>query len=86
MRGADEDLVFANPVSGKPLGRTKLTKRYEDTLKRAGVREVKFHGLRHSFGTTMAGQGVPLRMLMEWMSKPQMTSHDPKPLGKARLA
>jgi integrase len=63
----DDDLVFANPVSGKPLGRTKLTKRYKDALKRAGVREIKFHGLRHSFGTTMAAQGVPLRTLMEWM-------------------
>jgi integrase len=64
---ADDDLVFANPDTGKPLGRTKLTKRYKEALKRAKVREIKFHGLRHSFGTTMAAQGVPLRTLMEWM-------------------
>jgi integrase len=59
--------VFANPVTGRPLGRTKLVTRYKDALDRAGVREVKFHGLRHTFGTTMAAQGVPLRTLMEWM-------------------
>jgi integrase len=64
---ADDDLVFANPDAGKPLGRTKLTKRYKEALKRAKVREVKFHGLRHTFGPTMAAQGVPLRTLMEWM-------------------
>jgi integrase len=63
----DDHLVFPNPDTGEPLGRTKLTKRYKDALKRAKVREIRFHGLRHSFGTTMAAQGVPLRTLMEWM-------------------
>jgi integrase len=31
------------------------------------VREVRFHDLRHSYGTAMAGAGAPLRSLMEWM-------------------
>ena len=35
--------------------------------KRAGIREVRFHDLRHTFGTRMAGAGVPLRTLQEWM-------------------
>jgi integrase len=34
---------------------------------RAGVREVRFHDLRHSFGTRMAGVGVPMRTLQEWL-------------------
>jgi hypothetical protein len=34
---ADDDLVFANSDTGKPLGRTKLTKRYREALKRAGM-------------------------------------------------
>jgi integrase len=34
---------------------------------RAGVREVRIHDLRHSYGTAMAAAGAPLRSLMEWM-------------------
>jgi integrase len=64
---ADDDLVFANPDSGKPLGRTKLVKRYKDALTRAGVRSVRFHDLRHTFGTTMASHGVPTKALQEWL-------------------
>jgi integrase len=44
-----------------------LLKRYKATLKRAKVRPVRFHDLRHTFGTRMAAQGVPMRTLQEWM-------------------
>src|SRR5680860_1919763 len=37
------------------------------SLTRARVREVRFHDLRHTFGTRMGGAGVPLRTLQEWM-------------------
>jgi integrase len=63
----DEDLVFAHPHTGKPIDRSKLLKRYKQALKRAGVRDVRFHDLRHTFGTHMAAQGVPMRTLQEWM-------------------
>ena len=64
---ADHDLVFAHPRLGGPLDRTKVRKRFKDALRRAGVREVRFHDLRHTFGTRMAGVGVPIRTLQEWM-------------------
>jgi integrase len=63
----DDDLVFAHPVTGRPLDRSKLRKRFKVAVKRAGVREVRFHDLRHSFGTRMAGVGVPMRTLQEWL-------------------
>ena len=31
------------------------------------MREVRFHDLRHTFGTRMAAAGVPMRTLQEWM-------------------
>ena len=37
------------------------------TLKAAGVRQVRFHDLRHTFGTRMAAAGVPMRTLQEWL-------------------
>jgi integrase len=60
---ADADLVFAHPHSGRPLDRSRLLKRFKAALKRAGVREVRFHDLRHTFGTRMAAAGVPMRTL-----------------------
>lgn len=64
---ADDHLVFAHPVLGRPLDRTKVRKRFKAALKAGGVREVRFHDLRHTFGTRMAGVGVPMRTLQEWM-------------------
>ena len=64
---ADGDLVFAHPHTGKPIDRSKLLKRYKAALRRAGVRDVRFHDLRHTFGTRMAAAGVPMRTLQEWM-------------------
>jgi integrase len=63
----DHDLVFCHPHSGQPLDRSRLLKRFKATLKGAGVRPVRFHDLRHTFGTRMAAQGVPMRALQEMM-------------------
>lgn len=66
----DGDLVFAHPASRKqdtPLDGSKVLKRFKRALARAGVREVRFHDLRHTFGTRMAAAGVPMRTLQEWM-------------------
>ena len=63
----DDELVFAHPHTGRPIDRSKLLKRFKAALKRAGVREVRFHDLRHTFGTRMAAQGVPMRALQEMM-------------------
>jgi integrase len=64
---ADDDLVFCHPHTGHPLGRTKLVDRFKKALKAAGVRQVRFHDLRHTFGTRMAAAGVSLRTVQEWM-------------------
>jgi integrase len=64
---ADDDLVFAHPHTGKPIDRSRLLKRFKAALRRAGVREVRFHDLRHTFGTRMAGAGIPMRTLQEFM-------------------
>jgi integrase len=51
----------AHPHTGKPIDRSKLLKRFKAALRRAEVREIRFHDLRHTFGTGMAAQGVPMR-------------------------
>ena len=59
--------MFAHPETGKPIDRSKLLKRFKAALARADVRTVRSHDLRHTFGTRMAAQGVPMRVLQEMM-------------------
>ena len=63
---ADGDLVFGHPETGRPLDRSKVRKRFLAALDRAAVRRVRFHDLRHTFGTAIAAQGVPERVMQEW--------------------
>jgi integrase len=64
---ADDDLVFGHPLAGTPLDRSKVRKRFKKAVTAAKVRDVRFHDLRHTFGTRMAAVGVPMRTLQEWM-------------------
>ena len=61
------DLVFTNPVSGTVLDPSKLRRRFVACALQAGVRPVRFHDLRHTFGTQMAAAGAPLRAVQEWL-------------------
>jgi integrase len=65
----DDDLVFAHPVRvGAPLERAGILRRFRYALRGACLDETHvFHDLRHTFGTRMAGAGVPMRTLQEWM-------------------
>lgn len=67
LYATDGELVFCHPESGKPLDRSKLTRRFARAVDRAGVRAITFHELRHTFGTRMAAAGVPLRTIQHWM-------------------
>jgi Phage integrase family len=40
---------------------------FKSALVAAGVREVRFRDLRHTFGTRMAAAGVPMCTLKEWL-------------------
>ena len=67
-RGAfvsDEDLVFVGLLGGY-LDASALLRRYKVALRRAGLRPLRFHDLRHTFGTTMIARADILRV-KEWM-------------------
>jgi integrase len=63
----DDDLVFCHPETGHVLYPSKVRKRFKRALKRAGIPDITFHELRHTFGTQMAATGAPLRAIQEWM-------------------
>jgi integrase len=46
----DDDLIFPG-LAGQYLDGSALRRRYREALKRAGLRELRFHDLRHVFGS-----------------------------------
>jgi integrase len=61
------DLLFANRA-GQPLDARNLVSRvYKPAVKRAGLREIRFHDLRHTFVTYCAAAGVPLAKVGDWV-------------------
>ena len=65
--GGDDDLVFAHPQTGTPIDRTKVTRRFQEACRAAGVRPVRFHDLRHTFATRLAASGQPMRTIQEFL-------------------
>ena len=63
----EADLVFAHPQRGTVLDPSRLRRRFREAARRAGLPHVRFHDLRHTYGTAMAAAGTPMRMLQEWM-------------------
>ena len=61
----DDDFVFAGEA-GLPLDGDALSSRYRDALERARLRPLRFHDLRHTFGTRMIAK-ADIRRVQEWM-------------------
>ncbi len=62
---AGDDLVFCGEAGGY-LDGSALRRRYAEALKRAGLRPLRFHDLRHVFGTRMIAK-ADIRRVQEWM-------------------
>jgi integrase len=67
-------LVFGHPQTGEPLAAANTGRRFARALADAGLAPHRFHDLRHTFGTTMAAAGVPMRTLQEWMGHRDVTT------------
>jgi integrase len=61
----DDDLVFVG-ITGSYLDGSALSKRYRAALERASLRRLRFHDLRHTFGTRVIGV-ADIRRVQEWM-------------------
>jgi integrase len=86
---SDDDLVFANVVGGV-LDYDAMYKRYKAAQQCADVRPLRFHDLRHSFGT-MAVRVFPITDVQTWMGHADITTtrkyihYSPQPEAAARL-
>ncbi len=61
----EEDLVFVNEV-GDAFEESAMRRRFYTALKRAGIPHIRFHDLRHTFGT-IAVQAFPLTDVKAFM-------------------
>ncbi len=61
----DDDLVFVGEA-GSYLDGSALRRRYKSALKKAKLRPLRFHDLRHTFGTRMIAK-ADIRRVQEWM-------------------
>jgi integrase len=56
--------VFANPKTGQPMSRFNNTA-WRSLLRRCGVRNLRWHDLRHSFASSLAQAGTPMLVIKE---------------------
>jgi integrase len=67
-----DDLVFPG-VAGSYLDGSALSRRYKAALQRAALRPLRFHDLRHTFGTRMIAK-ADIRRVQEWMGHADVTT------------
>lgn len=60
----DEGLMFPSEV-GTPLGARNVQRTFDIIQKRAGVRRIPFHGMRHTHATQLLAAGVPPHVVSE---------------------
>lgn len=85
----DDDLVFASDI-GTVINYEHLSRRYRAAQERAGLRPLRFHDLRHSFGT-MAVRQFPITDVQTWMGHADIATtrkyihYAPQPEAAAKL-
>jgi integrase len=66
------DLVFCR-MDGKPLTIWQLHERLWSACRRAGLRKMRWHDLRHSFPSQLVSGGVSIRQVQEWLGHSTIT-------------
>jgi integrase len=72
IRHLKGSLIFSKP-DGSHLSIWQLHERLWSASRRAGLRQIKWHALRHSFASQLVAAAVPLRQVQEWMGHSTIT-------------
>jgi len=88
---APDDLVFPNAGVGQPIDGSALRRRYKAAQTRAGLRPLRFHDLRHTFGSLASRVAMPLEV-QHWLghadarTTARYSHHRPQAEDAAKLA
>jgi integrase len=63
----EDHLVFPGTLPGRKLDGNAVSKRYRAARDRAGLRPLRFHDLRHTFGSLAVDGGASLVQVQAWM-------------------
>ncbi len=72
-QGNELGLLF-NTELGGPISAATLSRRFHALCEGAGLRRVRFHDLRHTYGSLLAEKGVPMRTAMDLMGHTQIST------------
>ena len=87
----DPDARVFPGEKGDAMDGSALHRRYVRALERAGVRRLRFHDLRHTFGTQAIASGAHVMDVKEWMGHRHLTTtmryvhHQPRHEAAERL-
>jgi len=59
------ECVFINPETGRPY--VDVKRAFQTACRRAGIKDLRFHDLRHTFASRLVKKGVDLILVMELM-------------------
>ena len=65
------DYVFANPQTGRPFKSVRHS--FENACRRAGIRDLRFHDLRHTFSCRMIQRGCDIETLRDLLGHHSIT-------------
>jgi len=72
--GQDDDLVFPSET-GTPIGCYNLVRRhFSPALKKAGIKRIKFHNLRHGFASLLIEQGENIKYIQNQLGHTNPTT------------
>lgn len=60
---AHNKLIFPSPITGGLRDPSSVTRKLHRMQKRAGVPQIRFHDLRHSFATLSLEQGMDIKTI-----------------------
>lgn len=67
------DYIFCNKF-GNPLDPKLLPRNFKSVLRKAGLREIKYHSLRHTYATRLFEAGVPIKTVQALMGHSDITT------------